>query len=168
MPQTAGTRAPRHQTAVMIATCLTVVILYVAQEVFIPLALAVLLAFLLAPVVTRLEHWRLGRVASVLLAVGVAFAIIGTLGWVVGRQVMFLAEDLPAYQGEIVQKVQRLRGQAGGVGANIARLGKEPHRATNEPASKPTGGNANPPPPAQQIARDPIGSVAREAVGGPP
>ena len=167
MPQTAGTRAPRHRTAVMVATCLTVAILYVAQEVFIPLALAVLLAFLLAPVVTRLEHgWRLGRIASVLIVVGVAFAVIGTLGWVVGRQVMFLAEDLPAYQGEIVNKVQRLRGQAGGVGANIARLGKELERATNEPASKPATGTK--PPPAQQIARDPIGSVAREAVGGPP
>src|SRR5437764_7113380 len=109
MPQTAGTRAPRHRAAVMIATCLTVAVLYVAQQVFIPLALAVLLAFLLAPVVTRLEHARLGRIASVLIVVGVAFAVIGALGWVVGRQVMFLAEDLPAYQGEIVKKVQRLR-----------------------------------------------------------
>ena len=166
MPQTAGTRAPRHRSAVMIATCLTVAILYVAQEVFIPLALAVLLAFLLAPVVTRWSA-RLGRIASVLIVVGVAFAVIGALGWVVGRQVMFLAEDLPAYQGEIVNKVQRLRGQAGGVGANIARLGKELERATNEPASKPASGTANPPP-SQKFARDPIGSVAREAVGGPP
>lgn len=167
MPQTAGARAPRHRTAVLTATCLTVAILYVAQEVFIPLALALLLAFLLAPVVTRLERWRIGRVASVLLVVGVAFAVIGTLGWVVGRQVMFLAEDLPAYQGEIVQKVKRLRGEAGGMGANIARLGKELERATVEPASKPADPAATRRA-AQTIARDPIGAVAREAVGGPP
>ena len=50
---------------VMASVCVVVAALYFAQEVLIPLALAVLLCFLLAPLVTRLERYRLGRVPSV-------------------------------------------------------------------------------------------------------
>ena len=48
------------------------------------MALAALLAFLLSPVVTRLERW-VGRVAATLLAVAILFAVIGTVGWVLTR-----------------------------------------------------------------------------------
>ena len=45
----------------------TVAILYVGQEFFIPLALAILLSFALGPAATRLRRWGLGRVASVII-----------------------------------------------------------------------------------------------------
>lgn len=58
------------------------VILYVAQDVLIPLAVAVLLAFVLAPAVTALERCRVGRIAAVLIAVTMALGVL-VIGWVV-------------------------------------------------------------------------------------
>src|SRR3954453_20739274 len=71
--------------------------LYFGRDVFVPLALAVLLSFVLAPMVGRLERLRLGRVASVLLVVAVAFAAFFSLFGYAGRQVAQFAADLPAY-----------------------------------------------------------------------
>jgi predicted PurR-regulated permease PerM len=52
----------------IIASLLVVAALYFAREILVPLAVAVLLSFLLTPSVRRLERWKLGRVPSVLLA----------------------------------------------------------------------------------------------------
>src|SRR5687768_13501443 len=82
----------------------TVAALYFAQAVLIPLAVAILLAFLLAPVVTWLEGWRLGRIVAVVLAVGTALAMLGSIGWVVQRQFVEVAEKLPDYRENIQNK----------------------------------------------------------------
>jgi predicted PurR-regulated permease PerM len=86
-------------------------ILYLAREVLIPLALAILAAFLLAPLVRQLEHLRLGRVASSFLAVVIGFSIIGGVGWVAARQALSLAEKLPEYRENIRAKIRSVRGQ---------------------------------------------------------
>ena len=86
-------------------------ILYLAREVLIPLALAILLTFLLAPVVRRLEGWRLGRVPSTLLAVAIAFSAIAGIGYVAARQALSLAAKLPEYRENIGAKFRTVRGQ---------------------------------------------------------
>ena len=63
------------------AFTLVTAILDVAQVVFIPVALAALLTFLLAPVVLRLQRWRLPKPVAVLTTVGVAFVAIGVVAW---------------------------------------------------------------------------------------
>src|SRR5258708_11181395 len=50
-----------------------------AKELLLPLILAILISFLLAPVVSRLEHWRFPRVVAVLSVVAIGFALIGGL-----------------------------------------------------------------------------------------
>jgi predicted PurR-regulated permease PerM len=84
-------------------------VLYLAREVLIPLALAILLSFLLAPVVRRLEHWRLGRIPSTIIAVAVGFALIGGIGAVAARQALSLAAKLPEYRENIQKKIRALR-----------------------------------------------------------
>lgn len=84
-------------------------VLYFARHVLIPFALAILLAFLLAPVVRRLEHWRLGRVLATLLAVVIAFTIIAGIGAVATRQALSLAAKLPEYRHNIVAKIRAVR-----------------------------------------------------------
>ena len=66
--------------------------LYLGREVMIPIILAVLLSFLLAPVANFLRRLHLGRVPSALLAVVLALGIILMFGTVIGTQ---LAETLP-------------------------------------------------------------------------
>jgi predicted PurR-regulated permease PerM len=84
-------------------------ILYLAREVLIPLALAILLSFLLAPLVRRLEGWRLGRVFSTLVAVAIAVSAIAGIGWIATKQALSLTAKLPEYRANISKKIRAVR-----------------------------------------------------------
>jgi predicted PurR-regulated permease PerM len=81
-----------------------VAVLYFARELLIPLALAALLTFLLAPLVTKLHRW-FGRVGAVLLVVLMMFCATGFVGWVLTRQAVDLATQLPNYKENISAKL---------------------------------------------------------------
>jgi len=83
--------------------------LAIAKEVFIPVALAMLLTFVLAPVVRLLERRRLPHVVAVALTVVLAFSAIGGVGYVLALQVTTLAGDLPKYEGTIKRKIRDAR-----------------------------------------------------------
>lgn len=87
-----------------------IVVLYLAKEVLIPLALAVLFSFLLGPPVRRLERWHLWRVPAVLLVTAAFFGLFGGLGYITVHQVNDLAGKLPSYQVNIQQKLKSLQG----------------------------------------------------------
>lgn len=88
------------------AAAVIVAALYLAREVLVPLVLAVLLAFVLAPLVRVLQRVRLGRAPAVLVAVALAFSAMFGLGAVVGGQATSLAGSLPAYQATIQDKMK--------------------------------------------------------------
>ena len=106
----------------------TVAALYFGRAVLVPIALAVLITFLLSRLVTRLERW-IGRIAAVLVTVIAVFAIFAGASWVIGRQVIDLAEKLPDYQANIVGKIRSLRLPAGGP---LARFSSSVHALQNE------------------------------------
>jgi predicted PurR-regulated permease PerM len=93
-----------------------VAILYFGRPVFVPLAVAILLAFILAPPVRALRRWRFGRIASVISVVLLAFLAIFGLGMVLGEQVTHLAAELPKYQDTLTKKIDALRGATAGRG----------------------------------------------------
>ena len=97
------------KTSSAIGLLVAAAILYLARDVLIPLALAILLSFLLAPLVRRLEHWKLGRLTSTLIAVVIGFAFIGGIGLVAARQALSLAGKLPEYRENIREKIHALR-----------------------------------------------------------
>src|SRR6476661_3831478 len=71
--------------------------LYLAREILIPITLAILLSFLLAPIVELLGRMRLGRVPAVLLAVIMAVGVMTGFGGVIGSQFAQLAGNIPQY-----------------------------------------------------------------------
>jgi predicted PurR-regulated permease PerM len=83
--------------------------LYLAQVVLMPVAMAILLGFVLSPLVGRLERWRLGRVPSVLLVVLFAFCLIGLAGWFVGRQATDMVTRLPEFRSNLQSKFDLVR-----------------------------------------------------------
>jgi predicted PurR-regulated permease PerM len=83
--------------------------LYLGREVLIPITLAVLLSFVLAPLANVLRRVRLGRVPSVLLAVALAIGIVIVIGTVIGSQVASLATRLSEYTGTIERKIESVR-----------------------------------------------------------
>ncbi len=98
----------------MLALVLTVGALYFAKPVIVPVVLAVLLAFILKPLVTLVEHLKIGRVPAVLLVVVCTLVVFGAGGWGVGTQLTRLAEELPTHKDQITAKIERLRGSGGG------------------------------------------------------
>jgi predicted PurR-regulated permease PerM len=100
----------------MAIAALIIAALYFARELFVPVALAVLLSFVLAPFVIRLHSWRIPRTVSVLIVVFFGFAIIFSLGGLMVSQATRLAAKLPVYQQTLSEKVVSLRGLVGGSG----------------------------------------------------
>ena len=117
--------------------------LYFAKEVLIPVTLAILLSFVLAPLADLLRRAHLGRVLSVLLAVLVALGLILAVGGVIGSQVAQLATGIPQYVTTIEKKVQRIRAYTVDRVSDLAgRIGRQ------------TGpGEGSGPPPAQPAPR---------------
>ena len=92
----------------LIAT-IVICALYFGSEVLLPLALAILLSFVLTQPLLLLRRLKVPRVLAVGLLVGIAFTIIAGLGWLISREVTQLAADLPGYQTTLSQKIQSLR-----------------------------------------------------------
>ena len=115
--------------------------LYFGREVFVPIALAILLSFVLAPLVRLLQRWHIPRGLSVISVVLLAFMSIFALGGVIATQVAELAGDLPRYQFTMREKIKSLRGTAATSGtleraADVLQdLGKELNKP-KEPTSR--------------------------------
>ena len=98
---------------------LVVVVLYWAQAVLVPIALAILLTFVPSPPVTWLERW-IGRIPAVLAMVSLVFSVLGLAGWGLARQMDYLADDLPRYRVNILAKIPDVRGA--GKGGSVEKL----------------------------------------------
>src|SRR5277367_2782256 len=99
---------------------LVLLTLYFARDLLIPLAMALSLNFLLAPAVIHLERLRVPRLPAVLLVVLLASSFIAVTGWVVVRQLLDVASDLPSYRQNIDDKLAAIHvPTAGLVGSAI-------------------------------------------------
>jgi len=96
--------------------------LYWAQAVLIPIALAIMLTFLLSPVASASERIGLGRLPSVILIVVLTFSLLAAIGWVVTLQLTSLGNELPKYTGNVKQKIADVRGA--GKGGALERVQK--------------------------------------------
>ncbi len=106
--------------ATLLALVIGVAVLYVARTVFVPIALALLLAFLLGPLVARLRNWGVGRVPSAMLVVLFSFALLGTIGLGMASQLTDLAHRLPGYQQNVHRKVEAILSSGGGLFERIS------------------------------------------------
>lgn len=156
---------PGPESGVLLTGLVTVAVLYFGRDLFVPVALAVLLSFVLAPVVRALRRLMLPRPAAVLASVLLAFAVLAGLGTVIGAQVTQLAGNLPEYQASISRKLAPLRDPNGileRVSEALSRLerageGRPEQRAPAEGAAggAPPAAEEAPPPDAPPRAAPP-------------
>jgi predicted PurR-regulated permease PerM len=99
-----------------------VAVLYFARTVFIPISLAVLFTFLLAPLVLRFCRLGLGRVPSVITVVVLSFGILGIIFALMASQLTDLAHKLPGYEATVHKKMQEVRTSGGGLINRASRL----------------------------------------------
>jgi predicted PurR-regulated permease PerM len=150
IPSAPGTGAA---LPVVIIAALVITGLYVGREIFVPIALAILLSFVLAPPVDLLERWRLPRAVAVPLVVVVAFLVLFGLGSLIATQITQLAEKLPTYQQTMRQKISSLKsattaGPLERAAQVLQSLGKELNKPENN-AEKETDASLAPAPEQQ-------------------
>ncbi len=112
-------------TTVVVAV-VVIAALYLAREVLVPITLAILLSFVLAPLVALLRRIGLPRVPAVVTAVLFALGVLLSLGGVIGTQVASLANDVPRYAATIERKIDTVRSYTvGRVTAMTGKLGRQ-------------------------------------------
>jgi len=133
--------------------------LYFGRQMWIPLALGVVFAFLLTPAVSLLEKCRLGRVPSVLVVMVLGFAFFGFVGWAVTNQLLEIASHLSEYKENIQDKVEAIRSPAGGTlgraTATMNDLSKDLTSATETAGQKKLARTQNKEPIPVQVAAPP-------------
>lgn len=148
MPLTKSSQPSRFITLVSIVVVITV--LRVAEEITIPLALSLLLAFLLSPLVRRLSRW-LPRGVAITATVCLAFAVVAACTWQISNQAVALLQELPRYEANLRQKIGALKQpQAAGswarTVATLERMEMELFRPFAEPSTPPADGKHVPVP----------------------
>ncbi len=127
-------------TAVMILV--TLAILYFAREILIPVAIAVILSFVLSPLVKLMRRLGLGKKLAVGLAVVVTFTVTVGLGAILAKQISDLADDATRYQATVSQKVAGVRNFAANnpllARLNSAIADMDPHAPDKADKPKPT------------------------------
>src|SRR4051812_38992093 len=100
--------------------------LYLARDILIPFAFALIVTFLLTPAVTLLQKLRIGRIASVVLTVLIAVAVSASIGWSIANQLVGVANDLPLYRQNIQAKIRAIHlpttGQLGHAASSIKEV----------------------------------------------
>jgi predicted PurR-regulated permease PerM len=123
----------------------TIAVLYFAREILIPLAFALILTFVLTPVVALLERSRIGRVPSVAVTVLVTIAAAGCIAGIIAIQLVNAAQELPRYRQNIQAKMAALRIPTTGPFGLAANSVKEIAREFSSPGAP----SPEPVPPAQ-------------------
>jgi predicted PurR-regulated permease PerM len=102
--------------ATAILAVIIVSMLYFGRDIFVPVALAILLSFVLAPLVGILQRIHVPRGLAVVSVVILAFSLIFAMGSLLATQLTQLAGDLPRYQSTISEKIQSFRDTKAGRG----------------------------------------------------
>ena len=153
---------PSYQTLTGLGVGVTVVAaLYFGKDILLPITVAVLLSFVLSPLVGTLRRLRIPRAVAVVFSVGLALAIIGGVGALLGSQIVEVAGDLPLYQTTIEKKVDVLRS---------ATLGRVAEFASRFRGTLGQAGQISPPPasPAGEQAARPEQTPVPVEVRQPP
>ncbi|MCK2054288.1 AI-2E family transporter [Methylobacterium sp. 37f] len=167
----AAATPPQALTSPLIVAALIMAGLYVGRDVLIPIAIAILLSFVLGPLVNLLRRWHFGRFLSVATSVVLALGTAAALATLIGVQLADIAKDVPRYRSTIERKIEGLNDTpAGRLAGYVASIGRTMHESQEEakpepkPEVKSTGPNpqANPAPPDKAILVE-----VKERVPGP-
>ena len=140
----------KDQSRTLLTIGAVIAALYFGKEIFVPIALAILLSFALAPAVRKLHTLGLGRIFPVLLTTLLAFTVIFSLAGLVASQLREVAGELPRYEATMTKKVAALKdATSGGVLQRLEGIFNRLDRAINKSAPQaaaPSGGDQAPSP----------------------
>ncbi|MGU3663745.1 AI-2E family transporter [Methylobacterium sp. A49B] len=165
----AAAETPRAAMASPVVVGATIIAaLYFGRDIFIPIAIALLLSFVLTPLVNRLRRLRLPRLVAVGISVLLTVGIVAALATLIGIQAADLASDVPRYRTTIERKVEGLRDSpVGHVTAYVANIGRALHGGAKEAGDAETPKPAPPPQPRPEQAQSPKPVLVEVAASQP-
>jgi len=98
----------RDHSSRIVTAGIILALLYLGRSVLIPLALAIMLSLLVAPLIRALRRLRIGRASSVLVAVAALTVLCVGVTAALGAQVLHIAESLPQYESNVQRKLKTL------------------------------------------------------------
>jgi predicted PurR-regulated permease PerM len=138
-PVRVASAAPRADpVAIVVMSAAVIAALYFGRALLVPLALAILLAFVLAPLLNRLRHLGLPRIPAVVTVVAVGFVVLGGVGFLLVTQLTDFARDLPRYEYNLRSKIRAVQEAApeGGVFERAARTLRDLQLEIEKPAEE--------------------------------
>jgi len=114
--------APAVTISPVLGLVVAIAILYFARALLIPVAFALLFAFLLTPIVKRLESWKIPRAPASVLVLVVASAFVCVVGYVVTDQLISIAGSLPQFSGKLNARIDALRGSSSSLSQVISEV----------------------------------------------
>ena len=96
------------KSSLLIATGVVIAALYFGRRIFIPVALALVLSFLLTPLVGWLQKIRLGRIPAVLVVLLLCFSLAAGIGWSVATQLLEITSHIRDYRDNIEENIRSL------------------------------------------------------------
>ncbi|HKA32735.1 MAG TPA: AI-2E family transporter [Candidatus Binatia bacterium] len=146
----------------LVSAAVIVALLYWARPVLIPVALSILLTFLLSPIVDGLQKLRLPRIPAVIVVVLLAVALLASFGWMTVRQFVSFANDLPQYRTNINQKIADLKrlGKGGPIGKVQRTVDEVKKQIDKEEGSKENPKPASPPAPPSSPSPISLGAAS--------
>ena len=132
---------------------LIIAFLHIGREILLPLVIAALLGFILAPVIRRLRGLGLWNAPAVIITVALAIVALGGLGYIIALQVTQLAEDLPKYESNLRAKVRALSGSpmASGTMDRAAETLRDLQEEITKPTAPTAGARVGPPAPKPML-----------------
>jgi predicted PurR-regulated permease PerM len=157
--------AAASTSSTFIAVAVAIAMLYFGRQILIPIALAVVLSFVLTPFVSLLEKCRIGRFPSVLLVLALCFSLLGVVGWAGAGQLFDITVHLRDYKANIEGKIHALHSSSNGplsqATSSVQELNKELATAPAVHSTKPVPVQITAPPTSLvQDARNFIGPLA--------
>ena len=114
---------------ILMSSAVVLGLLFWLQAILVPIALAILLTFMLSPLVSILQGGRLPRTLAVFIVVGVAFSLIVAIGWMLARQLTSFVDTFPQYEKNFNSKLAVLQPVNGGfidkVQGIVARISRQ-------------------------------------------
>lgn len=140
--------AGRWSILPLVILAAVIVVMYLARQVLIPFAFAIVLSLIWSPPVNWLQKLHLGRLPAVILVVIISLAIAGGIGWVILNQLIAVVNELPDYQQNIHSKIVSLSSSTNGslsrAAESVQRISKELSTPqTAEPAARVENGKRN-------------------------
>lgn len=140
---TAVTSSPK--SFLVIAIGITIALLYFGREIFVPVALAFVLSFILTPLVSWLQKLHTGRVAAVLIVMGLCLTMTVVVGWKAASQLVEITTHLGDYRTNIERKIHALRSHKNGPIVQATNTVQQINQQLSAPDQKNQNGSASRP-----------------------